>query len=150
MREPDHDCPAAQGPCRRTVLASAGALGALGTVALAGCGTSAGAAVNSAGDAATSALKAAVSKVAIPVGGGKIFPDQKFVVTQPTEGSFKAFSAVCTHQGCIVSDVSGGAINCGCHGSAFDIATGAVKQGPATQPLPEKTVVVSGNGITVT
>ena len=149
MREPDHDCSAASGPCRRTVLASAGALGALGTVALAGCGTTAGAVANSASNAATGAVKEAISKVTIPVGGGKIFADQKIVVTQPTAGNFKAFSAVCTHQGCIVADVSGGTINCGCHGSAFDAATGAVKQGPATQPLPEKKVTVSGNGITI-
>src|SRR5690349_17313204 len=42
----------------------------------------------------------------IEVGGGAIFADQKVVVTQPTQGQFKCFTAVCTHQGCLVSEVS--------------------------------------------
>jgi Rieske Fe-S protein len=136
---------------RRAVLLSAGLAG--GAVVLAGCGAAgdiASDAASSAGAAASSALKDAVSKATIPVGGGKVFADQKVVVTQPTEGEFKAFTAVCTHQGCTVADVSGGTINCGCHGSKFDIATGEVKNGPATKPLPTKTVSVTGDGITVT
>src|SRR5207248_9080402 len=104
---------------------------------------------SSANDAASSAGQA-ITKASIPVGGGKIFPDQKVVVTQPTAGDYKAFSAVCTHQGCIVATVQGGAISCACHGSRFDIATGDVLNGPATQPLPARTLTVSSNGITVT
>ncbi len=38
----------------------------------------------------------------IPEGGGKVFADQGVVVTQPASGEFKAFSAMCTHQGCAV------------------------------------------------
>ncbi|QGN57180.1 Rieske (2Fe-2S) protein [Nostocoides sp. HKS02] len=150
MSHPELDCAAGTGPCRRTVLASAGVLGALGTATLAGCGSSPSDAMSSASNDVTGAIKDAISKVSIPVGGGKVFPDQKVVVTQPTSGDFKAFSAVCTHQGCVVSDVSGGTINCPCHGSAFDVTTGAVRRGPATSPLPEKKVTVSGAGITVT
>jgi Rieske Fe-S protein len=140
------------GPSRRTVLASVGLAG-VGVTALAGCGSAedaANTAASSAGDAATDAVKDAISKATIPVGGGKIFADQKVVVTQPTSGDFKAFSAVCTHQACVVSSIANGTINCACHGSQYDIATGAVKQGPATKALPEKTVAVSGDGITVT
>jgi len=107
-------------------------------------------AVSSASDAATGAVKDAISKATIPVGGGKVFADQKLVVTQPASGEFKAFSAVCTHQSCVVADVSDGTINCACHGSKFDITTGAVKNGPASSPLPEKKVTISGDGITVT
>ena len=44
----------------------------------------------------------------IPVGGGRIFEAIKVVVTQPTEGDFKAFTAVCTHQACTVSSVKDG------------------------------------------
>lgn len=142
----------APGPSRRTVLASVGLAG-VGVTALTACGAAEDAAndvASSATDAATDAVKDAISKAAIPVGGGKIFADQKVVVTQPTSGDYKAFSAVCTHQNCVVSGVADGTINCACHGSQFDIATGAVKQGPATKPLPEKKVTVDGDGISVT
>ncbi|TVL89847.1 Rieske (2Fe-2S) protein [Streptomyces sp. SAJ15] len=85
----------------------------------------------------------------IPEGGGMIFKDEKVVVTQPTAGEFKAFSAVCTHQGCAVGDVSGGTINCPCHKSSFDIADGSVKGGPAPRPLPEARITVKGESITL-
>jgi Rieske Fe-S protein len=83
----------------------------------------------------------------IPVGGGMVFKEQKVVVTQPAPGEFKAFSAVCTHRGCTVADVTGGTINCPCHGSKFKISDGSVANGPATQPLPGTKVTVSGNSI---
>ena len=121
---------------------------------LTACGSEPDKAVGEAvGDAASSAADAAkdlAKKADIPVGGGKVFDSSKVVVTQPTEGDDKAFSAVCTHQGCTVSGVDGGTINCACHGSKFDIATGEVKAGPATKALPTKTVSVTGEGITVT
>ena len=135
------------GPSRRTVLASVGIAG-VGVTGLAACGSAEDAA--GVAGSATDAVKDAISKATIPVGGGKIFADQKVVVTQPTSGDFKAFSAVCTHQACVVSDIANGTINCACHGSEYDITTGAVKRGPATKALPEKSVTVSGDGITVT
>jgi Rieske Fe-S protein len=86
---------------------------------------------------------------AVPVGGGKIFAEQSVVVTQPSAGNFKAFSAICTHQGCTVSSVSGGTINCPCHGSKFNIADGSVANGPAKRPLPGKQVSASGGQLSV-
>lgn len=83
----------------------------------------------------------------IPVGGGKIFKDRKVVVTQPAAGEFKAFSAVCTHAGCIVASVADGTIDCACHGSRFSIEDGAVEQGPATRALPAERITVEGEGI---
>ncbi|MGH3696870.1 MAG: Rieske (2Fe-2S) protein [Pseudonocardiaceae bacterium] len=86
---------------------------------------------------------------AIPVGGGMVFADQEIVVTQPTKGTFKAFSATCTHQGCTVSKVAGGTINCPCHGSKFAIADGSVVQGPAKKPLEARQVSASGGDLTL-
>lgn len=123
---------------------------AVGLVAVAGatltaCGTDAKQAVDDAAGAAKDLAKAAD----IPVGGGKIFDSAKIVITQPTAGDYKAFSAVCTHQGCTVSSVKDGTINCACHGSQFDIATGDVKAGPATSGLPAKTVTLDADGLSV-
>lgn len=84
----------------------------------------------------------------IPKEGGKVFPDQKVVVVQPSAGEFRAFSAVCTHQGCTVSDVSSGMINCPCHGSMFWL-DGKVMGGPATKPLPEVAIKVDGDTISL-
>lgn len=85
----------------------------------------------------------------IPVGGGKVLKDKKIVVTQPEEGDFKAFSAVCTHSGCIVSEVSDGTINCACHGSKYRVADASVAEGPAPRPLPPRNIDVTGNSITL-
>src|SRR5262245_61962801 len=80
----------------------------------------------------------AVTKTsAIQVGGGEVFRDQQVVVTQPQAGQFKCFTAVCSHQGCLVSSVSDGVITCDCHGSQFSIEDGSVVTGPATFPLAE-------------
>ena len=85
----------------------------------------------------------------IPVGGGRIFASQKIVVTQPTAGDFKAFSSICTHQGCPVTKVADGTIDCPCHGSRYSIKDGSVESGPAPKPLPAKSVTVNGDTLTV-
>jgi len=86
----------------------------------------------------------------VPVGGGVILEDADYVVTQPTRGQYKAFSKICTHQGCPVSKVADGQIKCPCHGSAFSIEDGSVVQDPADAPLKEATVVESGNNLVIT
>ncbi len=83
----------------------------------------------------------------VPVGGGIVLADQDLVVTQPVAGTFKGFSATCTHQGCKVKDVVGGTINCPCHGSKFAVADGTPTAGPAKKPLPEKGVAVDGSSV---
>jgi Rieske Fe-S protein len=99
------------------------------------------------GSGAAAAPAALAGTSDIPVGGGKILADKKIVITQPQSGAFHAFSAVCTHAGCTVGSVSGGTINCPCHGSRFNIGTGAVVNGPATSPLPPVSIKVQGTSI---
>ena len=91
--------------------------------------------------------KSLASTADIPVGGGVVFDQVGVVVTQPKAGSFKAFSAVCTHAGCMVAEVKDGTINCPCHGSKFKIDDGTVTTGPARSALKSVTIVVDGTNI---
>ena len=72
---------------------------------------------------------------------------EKVVVTQPAQGEYRAFSAVCTHVGCILNKIANGTIDCPCHGSEFTIATGAVVAGPAPAPLPKKKIKIEGGKV---
>lgn len=83
----------------------------------------------------------------VPEGGGIILDDPEVVVTQPTAGEFVAFSSICTHAGCPVSDVANGTINCTCHGSKYSIEDGSVVSGPAPAPLPAIAVAVDGKSV---
>ncbi|MEW2813206.1 Rieske (2Fe-2S) protein [Streptomyces massasporeus] len=137
---------------RRTVLLATGASGATALVAACGGGgddSGSSSTQSPTGDGATSgpAGRVLANIDEIPVGGGKIFKDEKVVVTQPEQGQFKAFSAICTHQGCTVATVSDGTIDCPCHGSKFRVADGAVAHGPATRPLPAEKITVEGNSV---
>jgi Rieske Fe-S protein len=86
----------------------------------------------------------------VEVGGGVILADASVVVTQPTEGTFKGFSAACTHLGCTVSSISDGTINCACHGSQYSIEDGSVVRGAVSgqNPLPAVELNVDGDEIT--
>ncbi|MEV5147464.1 Rieske (2Fe-2S) protein [Streptomyces sp. NPDC052727] len=141
----------AAGPARRTVMAAAGAAGL--AAALTACGSgddSSGTVDTSSGSGGSAQDSAALAKTAdIPEGGGKIFKDQGVVVTQPSAGTYKAFSSKCTHQGCAVGSVANGVIVCPCHNSEFSVTDGSVKKGPATQPLPAAKITVSGDEITL-
>ena len=85
----------------------------------------------------------------IPVGGGVVFAAKNVVVTQPEEGTFRGFSATCTHQGSKLNAVSGGAIRCPLHGSAFSIKDGSVVNGPAAAPLPKQELDVARSTISL-
>lgn len=137
-----HQTPAPQDPTRRNLLRGV-ALGSLGVPLLAACGSD--------GDTGSSgpAEPVTVSAADVPVGGGTILGEAKVVVTQPAEGQFKAFSAVCTHQGCPVQTITDGTINCPCHGSQFSLEDGSVVTGPATAPLTELAVTKDGDDVVV-
>lgn len=143
---------------RRRALTGSAAV-AVGVPLLAACGGDSGStATDSAGSSSPDSSSPSASSggggatlataADVPVGGCFVASDAKVVVTQPTEGDFKAFSAVCTHQGCLVETSSEGDIPCPCHGSKFSIEDGSVVQGPATQPLPPVEITVDGDTIT--
>lgn len=115
---------------RRIVFSGLGALGV--AVALAGCAGSDG----DGGSAPTLEAGAELATTSeVPVGGGIILTEQKLVITQPTEGTFKAFTAVCTHQGLLVTSVEDGTIKCANHGSSYSAQSGEVEGGPAPSAL---------------
>jgi nitrite reductase/ring-hydroxylating ferredoxin subunit len=131
-----------------SACASSGSSGSpAGTSADANGGTGAGAAGASTPAPAGNGANALAATSEIPVGSGKIFTSEKVVVTQPASGDLKAFSAVCTHMGCIVNQISNGTIDCPCHGSQFSIEDGSVVGGPAPSPLAAEAIKVSGTSI---
>ena len=90
----------------------------------------------------------ATSKV--PVGGGVILEDADYVITQPSKSKYKAFSKICTHQGCPVASVGDGVIHCNCHGSEYSIEDGSVTNPPATKGLAAAKTTVFENKVYVT
>ncbi|WP_235738700.1 Rieske (2Fe-2S) protein [Nocardioides alcanivorans] len=126
---------------RRTTFKGMGALGA--ALVLAAC--SGGDDAPSAPEAESGDVLASTSEV--PVGGGVILADRGIVITQPTEGEFAAFSAVCTHQRATLSDVDADGIHCPRHGSVFDATDGSVVNGPASSGLPEVAITVEDGNI---
>ena len=123
------------------------AAGTAGGAASGTAGASAGGSAAGTAGAAGAGADAVAAVADVPVGGGIVLAAQDLVVTQPVAGTFKGFSATCTHQGCKVAEVKGGTINCPCHGSRFAVADGTPAAGPATKPLPEKAVTVQGSSV---
>jgi Rieske Fe-S protein len=110
-------------------------------------GTSSGGGNPNGGGAGGQSANVITTTSKVPQGGGIIVDSPGIVITQPQAGTFKGFSNVCTHMGCTVGDVSGGTINCPCHGSQFSIEDGSVVTGPAVTPLPTEPITVKGSDI---
>ena len=144
---------------RRTILTAGGLVLAGGTLAACGGADStateaatgaptAGAPATPATESPTTPVSGALASVSeIPVGGGVIVPEPPIVITQPVAGTFKAFTAICPHQGCLVSEVAENQIVCPCHGSLFSAEDGAVVQGPAVEGLTAASIAVQGDSI---
>lgn len=140
---------------RRTILA--GSLAATSTIALAACAADVPVAETSPPSASVDQAPSEVSGEIflasvdeIPVGTGKkIMVDESLtiLVTHPKQDQFRAFSATCTHSGCIVSGVQDGQIACGCHGARFNTDSGEPEQGPARSPLGKISLEVRGNDL---
>ena len=86
----------------------------------------------------------------IPVGGTSAVTvdGQNILLARPKVAEVVAFSAICTHQGCLVS-AAGSEFECFCHGSRFAAATGAVLTGPARRALDPIPVSVSGGSVVI-
>jgi Rieske Fe-S protein len=153
---------------RRTVLRAAGLLGltGAGAAALSACAEDSGGSPSAAPAAsetsaptkpsptadttssepsaptATAPRGPSVATSKVPLGGGVILENADYVVTQPSKGKYKAFSKICTHQGCPVASVNDGVIHCNCHGSEYSIEDGSVTNPPAPKPLAEAKTTV--------
>jgi len=87
-----------------------------------------------------------------PVNASKVVSvsDKPVIVVNTKAGGLKAFSAICTHLGCIVSwNASRSSIHCPCHDGFFNPVTGAVVSGPPPKPLPAYEVVVKDNKVMI-
>ena len=75
----------------------------------------------------------------------------KGVLVSNIDGKFYAIGDKCTHRGCSLSKgrLEGEVVTCPCHGSRFNVKTGAVVRGPAGEPEPAFPVIVEGDGIWV-
>jgi nitrite reductase/ring-hydroxylating ferredoxin subunit len=129
---------------RRIVFSGLGALGV--AAALAGCAGDDGDGDGSAGPKVAAGAELATT-AEVPVGGGIVLTDEKVVLTQPTAGTFHAFTAVCTHQSLLVTSVEDGTIRCANHGSSYSASTGEVEGGPAPSALATVDITVDGDRI---
>jgi Rieske Fe-S protein len=140
-----------EGDTRRRLLAGAGLAGLAGVLAACGGSSDSGGGDSGSGGGggggASNASGALAKTSDIPVGGGKVFEGEKVVITQPVQGQFRCFSAVCTHKGCTVDEVADGTINCPCHGSKFSVKDASVTGGPASEPLSQKQIKVQSGEI---
>lgn len=91
----------------------------------------------------TAVAKALIATSKVPVGSGVQVSSENgpLLVIQPTTGVFRAFSAICTHAGCEVTEISTSQMVCTCHNSVFSTADGAVTSGPARRGLSQYALV---------
>ncbi|MBA5244829.1 Rieske (2Fe-2S) protein [Corynebacterium haemomassiliense] len=88
-----------------------------------------------------------VAKTDVPVGSAVIL--DKFIIAQPTAGTYVAYSSVCPHQQKKITKVEGDTVKCTAHGSVFSIADGARVSGPAVTGMREVPVTDAGDKVSV-
>ena len=66
-------------------------------------------------------------------------------------GTFHAFGDTCTHRGCSLAegDLEETTVICPCHGSEFDVRSGAVLRGPAREPVETYETRVEGDNLEI-
>jgi thiosulfate dehydrogenase (quinone) large subunit len=134
-----------------------------GSSSPAGSGGSAGAADGASQGTSTGGDGAASSAPSLPSGAVELGPANRLpsgqaatysdpsdgspdILIRESDGSLKAFSAVCTHAGCTVG-YEGGVIVCPCHGGEYSAETGEVIAGPPPSGLAPKRVLEAGGQI---
>lgn len=126
---------------RRTVLQASAGIAVVAGIS-AGCGTG-----ERKREKGTKPVSETIAKSDVPVASAAI--TSNFVVTQPSEGTFEAYSNVCPHAGCKVSLVKQQSIVCQCHGSEFSVQDGSRTAGPSTAGLAAAKLTESGDQLTV-
>ena len=68
-----------------------------------------------------------------------------------TDGNLYAIDDTCTHQGCSLArgQLAGTTVTCSCHGSQFDVTSGAVLRGPADEPVRSRKIEIDGEDLLV-
>ena len=71
------------------------------------------------------------------------------VAVASVDGALYAFDDACTHDGCSLAggELDGTTVVCPCHGSEFDVTSGAVLRGPADTPVRSRVVVAQGEDL---
>ncbi len=128
-------------PNRRRVIQAAAVTGGL-----AGVGLTAACSSDDSGGESSPTFTVAASEV--PVGSGLVL-DNTYAVVQPTAGDFRAYTAICPHQGCTVREITETEIICPCHSSRFSTADGTVMSGPTDVPLKEAQVTEADGQLTI-
>lgn len=138
---------------RRNVLTTAGA--AAGTITLAACGggddtgSKEGSGQSQPPPTSPGTVVATLADVSVGQAKSVTMNGHPVIVARTSDNNAVAFSAICTHQGCTVVP-SGDNLDCPCHRSQFNALTGAVKRGPAHEPLPAIPVKVNNGEIVTT
>lgn len=87
-----------------------------------------------------------------PMNSGTIVSvnDEPVIVVNTKAGGLKAFSAICTHLGCVVAwSQRKSIVHCPCHDGFFNPVTGAVVSGPPPTPLPQYELVVKDGNVLI-
>jgi nitrite reductase/ring-hydroxylating ferredoxin subunit len=89
---------------------------------------------------------------AVPVGEMRMFDVSGMKVNvSNADGRLFGYEDTCTHMGCSLAngELEGTVVTCACHGSQFDVTTGAVLRGPAQRPVRSVPVTVEDGQILV-
>ena len=95
----------------------------------------------------------AVGRSRIPLlkRSGSVAPGTRGSPSRTSAGTLYAIDDTCTHRGCSLGDgkLDGSTLQCACHGSRFDVTSGAVVRGPAEDPVGSYPVHVANGEVQV-